>query len=80
MLIYFVYCLVNSFKPQRNLHVIKAKRFCLFCTDNYSASSEEETRKEAVNIDTWLHRKDVVASFRCHQIMRNGYLTPRLVL
>ena len=51
----------------------------LFCRppDNHSASSEEETRKEAVNIDTWLHRKDVIASFRCHQIIRNGFLTPR---
>ncbi|RMX51497.1 hypothetical protein pdam_00014843 [Pocillopora damicornis] len=48
--------------------------------DNGSASSEEETRKEAVNIDTWLHRKDVVASFKCHQIIRSGYLTPSYIL
>ena len=48
-------------------------------TDNYNASSEEEVRREAVNIDTWLHRKDVAASFKCHQIIQNGFLTPRYV-
>ena len=46
-------------------------------TDNYSASSEEETRKEAVNIQTWMRRKDLVSSFKCHQILRNGLLAER---
>ena len=45
--------------------------------DNHSASSEEETRKEAINIQTWLRRKDLVSSFKCHQILRNGLLAER---
>ena len=51
-------------------------KFC-FDVDNYSASSEEESRKEAVNINTWLQRKDVVSSYKCNQILRNGFLAPR---
>lgn len=48
--------------------------------DNYSASSEEESRKEAVNINTWLQRKDVVSSYKCNQILRNGFLAPSYIL
>lgn len=48
--------------------------------DNYSTSSEEETRKEAINIKTWLHRKDVISSYRCHQILRNGQLVQSYIL
>ncbi|XP_068732816.1 TBC1 domain family member 23-like isoform X1 [Montipora capricornis] len=48
--------------------------------DNYSTSSEEETRKEAINIKTWLHRKDVISSYRCHQIVRNGQLVQSYIL
>ncbi|XP_068685934.1 TBC1 domain family member 23-like isoform X1 [Montipora foliosa] len=48
--------------------------------DNYSTSSEEEARKEAINIKTWLHRKDVISSYRCHQIVRNGQLVQSYIL
>lgn len=48
--------------------------------DNHSASSEEETRKEAINIQTWLRRKDLVSSFKCHQILRNGLLAESYIL
>ncbi|XP_032227094.2 TBC1 domain family member 23 isoform X2 [Nematostella vectensis] len=49
--------------------------------DTYSvSSSEDEARKEAVNLDTWLNRKDVLGSFKCQEVLANGYLANSHIL
>lgn len=40
------------------------------------SSSEEEVRKETVNLDTWLKRKDVLASYECSEVLAHGYIAP----
>ncbi|XP_031554883.1 TBC1 domain family member 23-like isoform X2 [Actinia tenebrosa] len=44
------------------------------------SSSEDENRKESVNLETWLKRKDVFASFECNEVLSRGHLAPSYIL
>ena len=40
-------------------------------------SSEDESRKEAVNVTTWTKRTDVIATFPCSEITESGHMYSR---
>ncbi|XP_065056142.1 TBC1 domain family member 23-like [Rhopilema esculentum] len=43
-------------------------------------SSEDEGRKEAVNVTTWTKRNDVVATFPCSEITESGHMYSSYIL